>query len=181
MKIVRRAIVIIGLGYIILSCLIACIPTHSVTFINDACIIPYKKYDYHTCRAMYVTIDGEIYVIPRHFTTDLASIPKPLWSFISPQYAGYVAPSILHDYLYSCSNLCTRRYADEVLYSALLSKGVSQFTAAKFYFAVRIFGKNHFAKGNHICTKIGDDFNDDRREISILYDNYFGTRRGIIS
>lgn len=154
MHLIKKVIGTILLGYIGATSLISCIPTHTVTFINEACIIPFKKYDYHTCAPMHVNIDGDIYVIPKDFETDLASIPKPLWSFIAPQYTGYVAPSILHDYLYSCGNLFNRRIDDEILYAALRDNGVGRWTAAKFYFAVRMFGGRHFAEYNDICIRM---------------------------
>lgn len=154
MRFYKKAIGIVAVGYILVTYLISCIPVHSVNFITEACIIPYQKYDYHTCVPIHVNIDGEIYVIPKGFTTDLASIPKPFWSFISPQFTGYVAPAILHDYLYSCGNLFNRRTTDEILYSALLSEGVGRYTASKFYVAVRIFGRQHFADGINICTRM---------------------------
>lgn len=154
MKIIKTSLIVLVLVYIISCGLIACIPKHSVTFINETCIIPYKNYDYHICQPIHVNIDGTIYVIPKGFTTDLASIPKPLWSFIAPQYTGFVAPAVLHDYLYSCSNLFNRKLDDEILYSALRSNGVGRFIASKFYFAVRIFGEKHYAEHNDICTRI---------------------------
>lgn len=154
MKIMRKLLLVFAVGYSIATILIACIPTHSITFINDACIIPYKKYNYHTCEPMQVNIDGTIYVVPRHFTTDLASIPRALWSFIAPQYTEYVAPSILHDYLYSCDNFFNRKLDDEILYSALISNGVSTYIAIKFYLAVRLFGSKHYDEYHEICTRM---------------------------
>lgn len=154
MRLITKVIGILTIGYLATISLIACIPVHNVTFINDACIIPFKQYDYHTCAPMHVNIDGDIYVVPKNFETDLASIPKPLWSFIAPQYTGYVAPSILHDYLYSCGNLFNRRIDDEILYSALKVNGVSTYTAVKFYVAVRLFGNNHFNEYNYNCERM---------------------------
>ncbi len=157
MKTSIRLFIALGFIYIFISCLIACIPRHDITFIDDTCIIPIKNYDYHTCKPILVNIDGQFYVIPANFTTDLASIPKPFWSIIAPQYTEYVSPAVLHDYLYSCANLCTRKFADEVLYSALISQGVNRFTAAQFYLAVRLFGSHHFVEGTNACTRIRYD------------------------
>jgi len=153
MKLLKKLLVTLAVGYIAINCLIFCIPHHNVTFINDACIIPFKQNDYHTCAPIHINIDGEIYVVPQGFTTDLASIPKPLWSFIAPQFTSYVAPSILHDYLYGCSNFFNRKIDDEIFYSALISNDVSRYTAAKFYLAVRFFGRKHFSDYSQICTR----------------------------
>jgi len=98
-----------------------------------------------------VLIDGDYYVIPAGFQTDLASVPRILWSIIAPNYAAFVAPAILHDYLYSCGNLGDRRFADEVLYNALKAQEVSTYTAMKFYMAVRLFGASHFNSRNMEC------------------------------
>jgi len=96
---------------------------------------------------MRVTIDDKKYTVPKNFETDLASIPRLLWPLLAPQYSGFVAPAIIHDYLYRCNNAITRKFADEVLYSALIADNVTPFTASKFYLAVRLFGGSHFNKG----------------------------------
>ncbi len=153
MNILSYGLAILLFFYSALVSVTASVPHHDITFMNDACIKPYDAYDYHTCEAIYVIIDGEYYVIPKNFTTDLASIPRPLWPIISPQYSSYIAPAILHDYLYSCGNLGTRRFADEVLYSALRGQKVSAYTSMKFFIAVRIFGASHFNSRNNQCEK----------------------------
>lgn len=153
MKFVRHGLVIFAVFYITLALIVACANTHSVTFIDEACIKPFKRYDYHTCKPLHVNIDGAIYVIPQDFKTDLASIPRPLWSFIAPQYSGFVAPAILHDYLYRCSNHDNRKFADEVLYSSLVTGGVKKFTAVKFYVAVRLFGWTHYGLHHEACME----------------------------
>ncbi len=154
MKKLRNGLIITIFTYLVLVSVTACSPRHSVEFLNEACIKPYKSYDYLTCDDMEVFIDGELYVVPKNFKTDLASIPRPLWSFIAPQYTGFVAPAILHDYLYGCGNLGDRKWSDEVLYSALLTQEVSKYTAMKFYIAVRLFGGSHFDEHNNFCEKV---------------------------
>jgi hypothetical protein len=99
---------------------------------------------------MRVIIDDKTYVIPKDFETDLASIPRVLWPIFAPQYSGFVAPAILHDYLYRCNNNITRLHADEILYSALITENVSPFTASKFYIGVRLFGGTHYVNG--VCS-----------------------------
>ncbi len=124
-----------------------CANFHSVKFLNQACIIPFHGYDYKTCRIMRVTIDDKKYSVPKNFETDLASIPRIIWPIFAPQYSDFVAPAILHDYLYRCNNAITRKFADEVLYSALITKNVSPIMASKFYIGVRLFGESHFING----------------------------------
>lgn len=151
MKVVRQGLVILSCIYIALAWIVGCAHVHQVIFRNDACIKPYKGYYYHTCQPMRVTIDGKKFTVPKDFQTDLASIPRLLWPILAPQYSGFVAPAILHDYLYRCNTVVTRQFADEVLYSALLAEDVSRFTASKFYLAVRIFGSTHFGQYSRTC------------------------------
>jgi len=147
MRIVRQGLAFIFIIYLSLVYMVGCAHFHRVKFMNQACIIPFKGYDYKTCQNMRVTIDDKKYTVPKGFETDLASIPRLLWPIFAPQYSGFVAPAILHDYLYRCNNNITRQFADEVLYSALITEDVTAFTASKFYLGVRLFGGSHFEHG----------------------------------
>jgi hypothetical protein len=147
MRFVRHGLVFTISVYLSLAFLVGCAHFHQVIFKSEACIIPLKGYNYRTCKAMRVSIDGKQYTIPKSFETDLASIPRVLWPILAPQYAGFVSPAILHDYLYRCNNNITRQFADEVLYSALITEDVTAFTASKFFLAVRLFGRSHFING----------------------------------
>lgn len=147
MKIVRQGLVFIFTLYLSLVYMIGCATFHPVKFLTQVCIVPFKGYDYKTCHTMRVSIDEIKYIIPQGFKTDLASIPRLLWPIFAPQYSGFVAPAILHDYLYHCPNHISRQFADEVFYSALITQNVSPFTASKFYLGVRLFGGSHFEQG----------------------------------
>lgn len=151
MKRLRQGLVGFIVIYLMLAYMVGCSHFHHVEFLNDACIIPFHKYDYRTCEIIQVEVDGVFYNIPKNFKTDLASIPRVLWPVFAPQYSGFVAPAILHDYYYRCNNSITRKYADEVLYSALISQNVSALTASKFYIGVRLFGGFHFNKDGGDC------------------------------
>jgi hypothetical protein len=146
MKIVRFGLVMILSSYFLLSLLILGANFHQVIFKNEVCIIPLRGYNYRTCKDIIVIIDGKKYVIPSGFKTNLASIPRLLWPIFAPQYSGFVAPAILHDYLYQCNTNITRQFADEILYSSLITENVTAFTASKFYLGVRLFGAHHFTK-----------------------------------
>lgn len=144
MRTVRQGLVFIFIIYISIVYVIGCANFHNVKFLNTACIIPFHGYNYKTCHPMRVSIDNVIFTIPRNFKTDLASIPRFLWPIFAPQYSGFVAPAILHDYLYCAHIPVDRKFADEVLYSALIASNVTAFTAYKFYMGVRLFGVTHF-------------------------------------
>lgn len=47
-----------------------------------------------------VLSDGQIIIIPKGFTTDLMSIPRWLWSILSPFDSALIG-DIIHDYLYT--------------------------------------------------------------------------------
>lgn len=85
------------------------------------------------------------------FTTDLASIPRILWSIYSPNKANTIPAAVIHDYLYFCPGEMTRAEADSIFYDALIYKHVSTFTAYKYWFAVRTLGHSHFNEGA-VCT-----------------------------
>jgi hypothetical protein len=97
--------------------------------------------------------DKYIFEVPENFDTDLASIPRWFWSILSPQYSAFVYPAILHDYLYHCPGNLPRAFADDVFFSALITEGVSQFTASKMYMAVRLFGQHNYHKGDYCLDK----------------------------
>lgn len=156
MKIVRQGLALLIIIYISLSFIVGFARFHQVVFKNEACIIPSKDYNYRTCRDIRVTIDDRKYIIPKNFETDLASIPRLLWPILSPQYSGFVPPAILHDYLYRCHTDLSRRVADEILYSALISQHITVFTASKFFVSVRLFGGPHFGEYGGSCYSYGN-------------------------
>lgn len=126
---------------------------HVVNIEAQPCVKPHSGYRYTTCSDMMVDIDGNRFVVPQGFDTDFASIPQKFWSVIAPYESRLVAPSIMHDYMYNCPGDHTRKYADEVFYSALIAQGVSAYDASKFYYAVRFFGEP-FYKSGHDCSAI---------------------------
>jgi hypothetical protein len=157
MKTLRAITIVITILYIPVSCTLSHRESHSIFFLTEVCIKPYKMYDYLTCDTLKVSIDGVIYYVPKNFKTNLASIPRVLWSLIPPQFTSFVAPAILHDFLYNCPGNLNRRYADEVLYSALRAEGVSPLTAVKFYLAVRWFGAINFQGGRDCNGRAGSE------------------------
>ena len=119
-------------------------PTYDVIFHDMVCIKPYQNYRYQTCKPFTVTIDHFILKVPEDFDTDLASIPQWLWMFIAPGRSDFIAPAILHDYLYSCHSGFTRKEVDNVFLNALIRNGVSKFRAYQMYYTVRLFGGDHY-------------------------------------
>lgn len=116
-----------------------------VSVLQEASISPVHGIDFKVEEPLIVRVDKEIFLVPNGFKTDLASIPRWLWTFIAPNEAYYVFPAILHDYLYMYPGERERQYIDEIFYSFLLERGVSRFKAYQMYIAVRIFGSSHFS------------------------------------
>lgn len=132
----------------------ACADLYIVKFHNAVCIKPHQDYHYQTCHSITVTIDDFILEIPKNFDNDIAAIPRWLWSFIAPSKSEFIAPAILHDFLYTCHYGYTRKEADEIFLSALLDNDVSRLTAYEMYAAVRIFGQSHFDEDGSCSDKL---------------------------
>lgn len=131
---------------VVIGCVNAPNYDYHVRFNDEACIKPFKGYRYLTCKNMSVTINNKTIIVPQDYQTDLASIPRWLWPIIAPTNSSFIAPSILHDYLYSCIGY-TRKEADDIFYHALIESDVSSMRAYEMYLAVRLFGGSHYDCG----------------------------------
>ena len=88
--------------------------------------------------------DGIEVAIPPGFVTDLASVPRPLWWFISP--AGkHSQACVVHDYLYD-NAIGTKKQADEIFFEALKELGVPRVRAWVMYLGVKLFGRGAYVK-----------------------------------
>ncbi len=74
---------------------------------------------------------------PAGYITDLATIPRWLWSIFPPQDTRYAAASVIHDYLCK-SKILPRAKADAVFKEAMLSTGTPAWKAWIMYLAVRV-------------------------------------------
>ncbi len=130
---------------------------YRIQFVNVVCLNPHEDYSYHTCAPFDVTINDKPYDVPKRFETNLASIPRFLWSIFPPQYTEFVEPAVLHDYMYSCPKGLSRRFADDVLYSALIHNHVSKFTASIFWISARLFGDEYFNNTDSCALEVADN------------------------
>lgn len=80
--------------------------------------------------------------IPSGTVTDLASVPRALWS-IFPPHGRYAKAAIVHDYLYA-NAIGTKAGADRVFYEAMAVLGVPIWRRKLMYLAVRLFGRGNF-------------------------------------
>lgn len=94
----------------------------------------------------FIVNDKEI-VVPADFRTDLASVPRIFWLFISPIGKHSIA-AVMHDYIYSleCELNIHRKEADMMFYYVMLHCHVHKFTAALMYCCVRLFGASKWKK-----------------------------------
>lgn len=112
-----------------------------------------KYFDYNEWQlgsAYGYIISGSLIIVPKSFVTDLASTPKMLWNIFEPFGRGYLAASIVHDYLYSSScsyKTINRKLADRIFLEIMKENGVNLVKRQVMYLAVRIFGKKYFREG----------------------------------
>lgn len=83
-------------------------------------------------------------VVPAGYITDLATIPRPLWS-IFPPHDVYAKAAILHDFLYD-NAIGSKAEADLVFHEAMLVLGIPKWKAFIFYWGVRLFGRGKYKK-----------------------------------
>lgn len=91
----------------------------------------------------YLTEDNsDIIVVPAGFITDLASVPRIMWSFLPPD-GKYAKAAIVHDYLYD-NGLRTKKQADLIFLDAMRVLGVPRWKRTIMYLAVNYFGKGSY-------------------------------------
>jgi hypothetical protein len=96
---------------------------------------------------------GEIITVPAGFVTDLASIPRPVWSFYPPD-GPWVKGAVIHDFLYytqgdglwgkthgiTRDRPYTRAQSDHVLWEAMKDRGIHAWARFVIWAAVRLGG-----------------------------------------
>ena len=87
----------------------------------------------------YTKDDGTTYTAPKGMTTDLASIPRPLWN-IMPPFGKYTGAAVIHDFLYQ-TQPCTKEEADHVLAEAMDANGVPHAERMAIYDGVKFGGQ----------------------------------------
>jgi len=87
---------------------------------------------------------SDSHLVPRGFQSDLASIPKWAQWALEPAAKGLARPSILHDYYYRVPNQYNRKYADNLMYDAMMTMGYSTVKAKIVYYSVRLVGWLHY-------------------------------------
>ena len=97
-----------------------------------------------------LTVNGCTMTIPKGFRTDLASVPRLGWLFISPTELGGVGPPLAHDVSYRLRGRVegltvpptrlTRRATDRIFLQLMEAFGVSRAKRRVAWAGVRLFG-----------------------------------------
>lgn len=99
---------------------------------------------------LYIGSNGVKVDVPAGFTTDLASVPRSVWSLYSK--TGKLArPSVIHDWLYVSALVrdeATRESIDNVFLCAMKDEGVAWLGRTIVHRAVRRFGGLVFHRKN---------------------------------
>ena len=87
--------------------------------------------------------------VPAGLVTDFASVPRLVWSYLSPEDPCILYGSIVHDFLYQRGGRLplrafTRAEADALLREAMLDCGARPTQAAVVHAALRLFGASNF-------------------------------------
>ena len=89
------------------------------------------------------TLDGTHYVVPAGFRSDGMSVPRWLWSIVSPRLDFItLVPSVIHDWLYA-THIVARAVADGWYREALVRCGYGIVKAFVVWLAIKIFGYWH--------------------------------------
>ena len=102
-----------------------------------------KSTKFSTLESVEVEYLGTTFDIPRGFVSDGCSIPRGLWNYVEPFDGRYLKIFTAHDWFYSTGQL-SRLDADKFMYEGLRQQGMSWTKANSIYYAVRMFGKNHY-------------------------------------
>lgn len=94
-------------------------------------------------------VGSKTITVPKGFCCDGMSVPRILWSIISPMIASdTVGASIFHDWVYRTHPAgWTRKQADVVFYFIMRTDGVALWRAALAYLGVRLGGKQSWNNG----------------------------------
>lgn len=86
----------------------------------------------------YIANNGDETDVEAGFTTDLASVPRPLWTFWPPE-GLYTIPAVIHDKNYTLQKF-TRARCDAILLESMKDFGVPWYDRWPIYAGVRIGG-----------------------------------------
>lgn len=86
----------------------------------------------------------DIIRVPAGYITDLASVPRILWS-VFPPHGRYAKAAIIHDWLYD-NALRTKAEADRIFLDAMTVLQVPRWRREVMYMAVSVFGRGNYSR-----------------------------------
>jgi len=87
--------------------------------------------------------DGrKIIKVPAGFVTDFASVPRIFWNILPP-WGKYGKAAVVHDFCYG-TGCYSRKKCDRIFYKGMQVLGVPWWKRKIMYWAVRLFGENHY-------------------------------------
>lgn len=92
---------------------------------------------------VFITAYGDRVEVPKGFITDLASIPRWLWSFLPPHDGQYARACVFHDYCYKMA-LGNKPWADRAFYEFCLFDGTPKWKAKLLYLGVKWRGRGNY-------------------------------------
>lgn len=115
-----------------------------VHFITDLSVINLHNRYYKLAEDFIVVVDGNTYVVPKGFKTNLANTPEFLHGILPPDDPGYIQAAVLHDYLYTGAYKLSRRKCDRIFYKVMIAEGNECCLSVAMFVAVRLFGSSHY-------------------------------------
>jgi hypothetical protein len=85
---------------------------------------------------------SNVILVPSGTVTDLASIPRLLWT-IFPPHGRWAKAAIIHDYLYA-NGIGTKEFADKTFLEAMEVLEVPKVSRILMFWAVRLFGQGAY-------------------------------------
>ena len=87
----------------------------------------------------------DVFLVPRGYVTDFASIPSAAQLIINP-FGDHVEASVIHDWLYAVGESQSRIEADQIFRFAMKEQGVNLLKRNIMYRAVRLGGSTAFGR-----------------------------------
>lgn len=83
--------------------------------------------------------------VPVGYETDLASVPRIVWSIIRPDDPTVRRAAVIHDYIYTnLTNYITKKEADDLFHVMLLEDCTYPLKARVMWCAVRVGGRGNW-------------------------------------
>lgn len=93
---------------------------------------------YLLTKAFHVDYNRTMFIVPRGFVTDFASVPRGLWN-IFPPFGRYSKAAVLHDWLYQTGKVA-RGEADRIFLECMKELGVPAWKRWAMYLGLRVGG-----------------------------------------